>query len=214
MVIVRSRHCNYCHRDRIVPDEIAKNTHTCHMCALENRRRAARAYNRTHREICTRAQRNWRRRNPEKARDASRRWWARQYEDPALHQRLKENARIDYRLRREREGYEFRVVEPDEYTRRYGSAFSAQTSLDATPLMRVIDEWLDHLPKNTTRAEQADANTWQRLARMSRVPARSLRRAHDVGRVSIGVADVVCIALGTHVDLVYRETLATAERAS
>lgn len=210
MVIVKLRRCQRCKTERLVPDQIAYNHVTCRRCARRHwkalhgvrkpchgcgskRKRAPRT---AYCERCRKSPQEYRR-------EASARYLAKIKADPVRWAELIEAKRMNDRLRRERLGLPVRQLSPEAYHRRYGSPFSSRESLDAAPLRRLLGDWIEDFERGSA-AEREQANTFARLERRTGVPARSLRRVmYEQGRVSLGTADAVCTALGTHLDLVY-----------
>jgi len=212
MVIVKLRRCQRCKSERLVPDQIAYNQRTCRRCARRHwkrlhgvkrpchgcgslRKRAPRS------AYCDRC-----RMTPKEYRAAaSRRYYAKVKADPVRWAAFLEDKRIDSRLRRERQGLPVRELSSESYARRYGSGkgFGPYGNIDARPLTRAINEWLDE-ERTSIGTAAMGLHTIIGLARLAHVTERTLRRLLEgQDQCALNVADRIAIAIGSHLDVIY-----------
>jgi hypothetical protein len=186
MVVVRTRRCLLCERERLHPDEIGRSRAVCRPCAERNRRQATVAWQSRHRERATATNARWQQTHPDVVRASKRAYHARLRADPQRWARTLEDQRLAYRLRRERQGFAPKPVSPE----RYGSP-SKWWTLDSEPLAAVLR---DVLAEEDTRSLALRAGVDDSLV-------AKLVRSRE--RVSVDVADRLLLACGLHLDLVY-----------
>jgi hypothetical protein len=216
---VTLRRCKICTMRRVVPQRIKPKGWKCKVCLREINRvknrerrqwirtlpydhpkrvtererkeRAIRRYRATPhgRAVRAAANRRWRRRHPDRASEASRRWKQAVYADPDRAEEFRENARIYQRDWRRNRGINVRVLTEQEYQARYGSGYRQMVS--AKPLRPVLMAWLEY-------------ESIGRLAARSGVSDRLIRRVRD-GQEHIAwpCADRLCVAMGYTFSVVY-----------
>lgn len=143
----------------------------------DKHKEAARRYRETHREL---------------VRERNRRWYQGLMADPERRQMRMELARMNGRLRAEKDGGPLKPVPIGIYRKRYGTGRgSAQTRVNAAPLRRLL-------------REAPDLNA---LADVTGLSASFLQRV-AAGRyeaVSVPDADTICVAFGLPMRLIYGE---------
>jgi hypothetical protein len=117
--------------------EVTNRAYECKPCAakrkleLQARRKQDPEWSARHRVAKNRLQRNWRKRNPDKARDARRRYKNGVFADSQRHARWLETRRISYALRAERAG--------KPVVRHISSAIRVRESLPELPAKPLAD---------------------------------------------------------------------------
>jgi hypothetical protein len=164
------------------------------------------AYQREHREEQAERSRRWYAANREKhkataeryriahreiVRERNRRWYIDLMADPERAQRRRELARMDARLRQERDGGRLRPLSPEAYLKRYGTGQFAQHSrIDASPLRQLLCECV------------ADLTGFAESVPLSESAIHRIMLGHTE-RVAVRDADILCVALNMPVSLVY-----------
>jgi hypothetical protein len=150
------------------------------------------------------ASRRWQARNPDAVYAAERRRWDKVRADPERYARAKEDARMRYRLRRERAGSPSKPLSEATYLRLYGTGVSKARSklVPVEPLLPLLSAAVE------LHGEVA-------VARASGVPERRLfdllhRRSRNVSIIS---ADKLCVYLDHPFSLVYAEHTWPEERS-
>jgi hypothetical protein len=152
-----------------------ERSHRWYVANRDRHKEATRRYRETHREL---------------VRERNRRWYQDLMADPERRQARLELARMDGRLRAEKQGGQLKPVPLGVYRKRYGTGRGhTQTRVNAAPLRRLLRE-----------APDLDA-----LAQVTGLSASFLQRV-AAGRyeaVSVPDADTICCAFGLPMSLIY-----------
>lgn len=169
---IRAKQAEY-HRAHI--EEAKERSARWYQANREKAKERSERYRVTHREI---------------VRERNRRWYLDLMADPEKAQQRRELARMDARLRQEREG-RLKPLSEKEYIKRYGTGQFAQRSrIDAAPLRRLLCEHVD------------DLTGFAQSVPLSESAIDRIMQGHTE-RVAVRDADILCVALNLPVALVY-----------
>jgi hypothetical protein len=149
----------------------------------------------THRDLQRARSAAWRDDNLERRREQVRVWYRKLRKDPARYQRRLENARIADRLRAERAGRPMKPMSEVAYVKRYGPGWKRKERVPAAPIARLLHD----LEDVAAFTESVDGLSASFISRVS---------AGRITDLSVRDADVLCVALGLTLSLVYPEQLA------
>lgn len=131
--------------------------------------------------------------NPEAIREAERGYRDRLNADPRRKAARNEAARLNYRLRREREGKPPRPLSVKTYNERYGYDYGRRAKLPAEPLRNLLIRTM----RQMSRAE---------IERRTGVPERRYFALLDGQRtVTVSTADRLCVGLNVPLTMIYPE---------
>jgi transcriptional regulator with XRE-family HTH domain len=199
----RGRQCSRCQIVKACPREITdfdREPAVCKTCQKTKERdrqrewtRAKRAADDDFRRRQIEATIRWQKRHPDYVLAAEHARYARMRADEERYARHKEDARMRYRLRQEREGVTLRVLSEEAYHRRYGDGQhgSDVSRLDAAPLRRLL------------RADpELDMAIIAERSGLSRSYVERVTGGKYT-RLALRDADRLCIALGTTLSALY-----------
>lgn len=197
------RECSRCGAFRECPAEITDypwRPAVCQTCqkAKANARTAAwartkRATDPEWRQRQIEATLRWQERNPEKVAANHKRTYEMMMADPERHERRREDARMAYRLRREKAGKQHRPLTEEEYVKRYGHGFGQSPTVP-------VNEELRRLALK--EIETAESGWWWQDRRLREVAAGTAEN------ISLVTADRLCTRFGVPLNLIYPELAA------
>ena len=189
--------------------ELAPGRRTCDACKRERKRQASLAWNRAHRDVLNAAQRRWVARHPERAREATRRWYEAMRADPVAWARHLETHRMGARLLAERNGRPHPPVAeppPDPQANGNGNGY-LHRRLDPGLLRPHLLAWLrayaaEHPTHNGGRPEHRGLEA---LAHAATVPERTVFAilTGERQRVHYAVADRLAVVMDLPLALIY-----------
>ena len=197
------RECAQCHEIKRCPEEIGihPNAKVCETCKGETARRRRREWaakqrktNPEFRRRQTAATKRWRDRHREQHIEYATAYYAWMKADPERWQRHLEDARINYRKRREAQGKTVRQMSDAEYIKRYGTGFGVSTRVSAAPLVPFVKMWLSSMSEDE-------------LGKMAGVSHKRVREIVDdeAKQISLVTADRLCVAFQLPLSFVYQE---------
>lgn len=212
------RICPRCGERRACPEEIGEDYRAvCSTCARERVRERQREWARVRRlndpkfaERMREAARLYKQRHPEKTKEIEHRRYEQIRADPVKWERHKGDQRMRYRMRQERKGKPVKPVSKRVYVQRFGSGrHSFANTLPVAPLRTVIDAWLPTEVEHqwTTNEHETTSAGVVQLAEIAGVSARRIGSIlnGEQERVSLGVADALCVALNVPLASLYFE---------
>lgn len=189
------RTCSKCGKQRMVGKQIKPAGRVCAFCQRERQRvNALRQYH-AHKEKRRKAMREWKRKHPEKQLEYERAHYHRVRQDPKRYAKYREQARMTYRLRREKQGNPLKPLTPEQYQERYGQLEPRTSYLPAEPIRTLLD-----------RRINGDDEALGNFARRSGVDERRLRSLRsDQPKISLHNADRIATAFDVPLSTLYPE---------
>jgi hypothetical protein len=192
------RPCSRCGLLTPCPDEITdypRDPAVCTTCRKAKERDRQREWTRTKRATdpdfrhrANAASIRWQKRNPVYVWEAGRARYLRTVSDPQRYQRLLEDARMRYRLRKERKGEQIRVISEAVYLRRYGHGHRDVERVPAGPLRRELER--SEMDLNTIAARSGLSTSYVLRVLTGQYEQLALR---DADRLAIGVGSALAI---------------------
>jgi DNA-binding XRE family transcriptional regulator len=196
------RECIRCGQTRECPEQIGihPNAKVCEQCKAARTRERRRAWAAKQRATDpgfrlkqTDATRRWRARHRDRHLEYSRLYYEWLKAEPERWARHLEDARINYRLRQERQGRTVQPLSEETYIARYGSGYGRSTRLPAEPLKPLVRDGVQMWGEET-------------LAGLARVSVKRVREvANGKMTVSLVTADRLCNAFGLPLSAIYQD---------
>lgn len=187
------RECSRCGETRPCPDQITdfpwREIAICQPCIDAKARARTSEWARWKRRVDPEWRRRqidamlkWQAKHPEQVREINKRRYERAKSDPVRRERIRENARMNYRMNRERIGKPPKPLTAEVYERLYGAGFGRSKTVPIEPLASMLKQAIEDIDRHS-------------LADVSGV---SERRIYDIvndkqNRISLVHADRFCV---------------------
>lgn len=198
----KGRECSRCGETRPCPEQITDfpwRPGVCQPCIDAKARARTSEWARWKRKIDPEwrarqvaASIRWQHRHPDRVREANRQRFLSTVADAKRHERLKEDQRMRYRLKREREGKPAKPMSAAAYVARYGNGFGNSRKVPSEPLVEPLRRAVEEIGQTA----------------FSDVSGVSPLRIHEIvnertERISMVNADKLCTHLGIPFNFIY-----------